>query len=237
MAIKHVAPVVVAGLLLAGCGWAGIGEKTFTDDATVGQEITKVRFDNDSGDVKITIGDEVTVHRSVDHDDDEKPGPTHRVDGDTLILEACSANNCSVDYEVTVPAGTEVDGHVDSGNAEVVGVAAANVEAESGDVTVRDVAGKVNAVAQSGRVTLSGIGGTVVATAESGDVSVGLAEPENVTVTTESGHIELTVPDGSYRVTTSVDSGDLTNDLEDDPDGEHSLTLEADSGDITVRKA
>lgn len=237
MAIRHVAPVVVAGLVLAGCGWAGIGEKTFTDEESIGQDVTKVRFDNDSGDVKITIGDEITVHRNVSHHEDDKPGKTHRVEGDTLVLEQCPAANCSVDYEVTVPEGTEVDGHVDSGVVELVGVAAVNVEAESGDITVRDVPGSVNASVQSGRITLSGIGGAVVATAESGDVEVGLTEPQDVTVTTSSGDIQATVPDGSYRVTTSVDSGTLENDLENDPSGEHTLTFGADSGNITVRKA
>lgn len=238
MAVKRVAAVVVAaGLVLTGCSWLGLGEKTFGDQETIDQDISKVRFDNDSGDVKITIGDEITVRRTVSHHEDDPPGKTHRVDGDTLILEHCPTTNCSVDYEITVPEGTTVDGHVDSGGIELVGVAAVNVEAESGDVTVRDVAGTVNASAQSGRISLSGIGGAVVATAESGDVELTMAEAQDVTVTTSSGSIEVAVPDSDYRVSTTVDSGTLDNDIANDPRGEHTLTLEADSGNVTVRKA
>jgi DUF4097 and DUF4098 domain-containing protein YvlB len=225
--------VGVAGLFLAGCGW--VGQNSFDDHETLGQEISELRFANDSGDVKVSVGDTVEVRRTVRYADD-KPDKTYRVEEDTLLLEECPVRNCTVDYEVTVPAGTKVSGHVDAGNVEVVGTATANVEAESGDITIRDVAGDVNASAQSGSIDLGGIGGAVVAGAESGDVQVGLTAANSVSVETQSGNIEVTVPSGKYHVTASADSGSVANDLGDDPSGEP-IDLSAQSGDITVRAA
>lgn len=236
MGIKHVVAGVTvgsAGLLLAGCGW--VGTSTFDDHEALGQTVTEVRFSNDSGDVTISTGDTVEVRRTVRYGSD-KPGKTYRVDDGALILDACQERNCTIDYEVTVPAGTKVSGHVDSGSVEVTGMATANVEAESGDITVRDVAGEVNASVQSGHIDLAGIGGAVVAGAESGDVSVALVAPKSVSVETQSGNIEVTVPSGKYHVSASTESGSVENDLADDPSG---LPIEANaqSGDVTISAA
>jgi DUF4097 and DUF4098 domain-containing protein YvlB len=225
--------VGVAGLVLAGCGW--VGNTTFDDRETLDETVTELRFSNDSGDVRVSVGDTVEVRRTVSHGD-EKPGRSYRVDDGALVLDACPVRDCKIDYEVTVPAGTKVSGHVDSGTIEVAGVATANVEAESGDITVRDVAGEVNASVQSGSVDLGGIGGTVVAGAESGDVTVGLVTARGVSVETQSGDIEVTVPSGKYHVTASTESGSIDNDLDDDPSG---LPIEASaqSGNVTIRAA
>lgn len=236
MRIRHVVAgitVVAGGLLLAGC--VRFGHDEFSDREELGQEITEVRFTNDSGNVRISVGDTTEVARTVKYDED-KPGKTHRVENGALIVEECPVRNCSIDYELTVPAGTKVSGHVDSGNVEVTGVATANVEAESGDITVRDVAGEVNASVQSGTVDLTGIGGAVVAGAESGDVTVGLTAVRSVFVETQSGNVEVTVPSGKYHVTASTESGNLDNDLGDDPSGEP-IQVSAQSGDVTIRAA
>lgn len=238
MGIKHVVAgvtVVAGGLLLSGCDWGDIDATKFTDHKTLDQTISEVRFANDSGDVRITVGDRLEVRRTVGYHD-TKPGTTYRVDGDALVLEECKERDCWVDYDVTVPEGTKVSGHVDSAKVEVVGVASANIEAESGDVTVRDVDGEVNATAQSGNVDLSGIGDAVVAGAESGNVTVRLASPANVTVSTESGNVDVTVPKGNYQVKTSIDSGDVRNGVGNAASGP-TLDLRAESGNITIQPA
>jgi major membrane immunogen (membrane-anchored lipoprotein) len=238
MGIKHVVAgvaVVAGGLLLSGCDWGDIGATTFTDHESLGQSVSEVRFANDSGDVKITVGDHLEVRRTVGYHD-TKPGKTYRVDGDALVLEECRERDCWVDYDVTVPEGTKVSGHVDSAKVEVVGVASVNVEAESGDVTVRDVDGEVNATAQSGNVDLSGIGSSVVAGAESGNVTVHLDSAANVTASASSGNVEVIVPQGNYQVRTNVDSGDVRNEVGSSASGP-TLDLRTESGNITVEPA
>ncbi|MFI7677052.1 DUF4097 family beta strand repeat-containing protein [Actinophytocola sp. NPDC049390] len=225
--------VGAAGLVLAGCGW--VGQDSFDDRETLGQTITEVRFANDSGDVAIKVGDTAEVARTVRYGGD-MPGKSHRVEDGVLVIEACPVRDCSIDYELTVPADVRVSGEVQSGTVEVTGVATVNVTAESGDITVRDVVGQVNASVQSGTLDLSGIGGAVVAGAESGDVRVGLDAVNSVSVETQSGSIDVTVPSGAYHVTASTESGDIANDLEDDPSGTP-IEASAQSGDVTIRTA
>ena len=68
--------VAASGLLLSACGWGDFGNNKFNDEETLGQTITEVRFANDSGDVKITVGDTVEVRRDVKYDDRSRARPT-----------------------------------------------------------------------------------------------------------------------------------------------------------------
>jgi hypothetical protein len=228
--------IVGGGLLLTACGLEDRYRTTASEHETVHQDISEVRFTNDSGDVKITVGDRVEVRTQVHYADDTPPGKTYRVAGDVLVLEQCEKRNCWVDYEVTVPEDVAVTGHLDSGAAEVTGVRSANVASESGDVTIRDVAGEVNVSAQSGDLDLSGIGGAVVAEASSGNVTIRTTAARNVSASADSGNIELTVPAGDYRVRAEADSGSVTDEVGDAGSGP-TLDLRADSGDVTIRRA
>jgi hypothetical protein len=203
------------------------------DDATVGGHIASVRVSDDSGDVKIHTGDRTSVHRTV-HYNQDKPGVTHHTEGDVLVIESCPVRNCWIDYDVTVPAGTTVDGAVDSGSVNVDGVAGINLKADSGEVIAQGVSGKVNVIAESGSVHLADIGDAVVVQSESGDVSVDNVRGA-VSVQARSGAIRLTVPRGAYRVNASTDSGAVRGDVTDDPSGTRRLDLHTDSGDIVVR--
>lgn len=237
MGIKQVVAgvtIVASGLLLTACDWNDFAKNKFSDEESLSQSVTEVRFTNDSGDVKITQGATLEVRRTVGYRD-TKPGKTYRVNGDALVLEPCAERDCWVSYDITVPDGTKVSGHVDSGNVEIAGVDSVNVEAESGDLTVRDVAGAVNASAQSGNVDLSNVKGAVVAEAQSGNVTVGVTESVAVTATTSSGNIDVTVPDAKYQVDIQTDHMEnITNDLGDDDSGPK-ISLRADSGNVTLK--
>lgn len=237
MRIKRVmagVTIVAGGLLLTACDWGDFGSTKFSDQESLSQPVSEVRFANDSGDVKVTVGDKFEIRRTGGYQD-TKPGKTYRMDGEALVLESCPERNCWVTYDVTVPEGTKVSGKVESGSVEVVGAVSANVAAESGDVTVRDVAGEVNATTQSGNVTLAEIGGAVVAAAQSGDVTVAMSESRSVTATTESGNVDVTVPDASYQVDIQAEGMDnVRNDLGDDQSGPK-INLSTESGEVTLR--
>lgn len=224
--------VVAGGLLLGACDW-GFANEEFTDSTSLSGPVSEVRFANDSGGVTITTGDKLEVRRKVGYRD-TKPGRTFRMDGGALVLGNCPERDCWVSYDVTVPEGTRVSGHLDSGDIEVTGVTSANVEAESGNVTVRDVDGKVNARTQSGNVELSGIGDAVVTGTESGNVTVGLGEPASVTASTSSGNIDVTVPRGDYQVDIQADKA--TNDLGDATSGP-SIDLRTENGNVKLMPA
>jgi hypothetical protein len=214
-----------AGLIvLTACSWDG--GNTATDDATVDQPFTSVRIASDSGAVKIRTGSTATVHRTI-HYDKNRPGTTYRVENSALVVESCKERGCSIDYELTVPAGTRVDGKVDSGNVEVDGVAAVNLKIDSGSTTVRRVSGKVNLDSSSGRVDVSDVSDTVTVRSESGRVTLANVRAA-VTVQAESGAIEASGIDGSADLKTQ--SGHVTVGLANPRD----VRVQADSGNVTV---
>lgn len=228
--------IVATGLgVLTACEW-DISKEKASDGTTITEEFTRVRFTNDSGNMNITTGEESSLSRTIYYEDD-KPGPTHRVENGTLILESCPTRDCYIDYEVVVPEGTTVDGEFNSGNVEISGVAGVNLKASSGDVTVERTDGPVNVDASSGNIELIDIGGAARAEADSGNVTISLSAPNDVRARVSSGNVEVTVPSAAYRVNTQVDSGHVESAIDDDDSAGHSLDLVADSGNITISKA
>lgn len=212
-------------LLVSGCQW-DVAKNTTTDDATVDAKVSTVWLSTAAGDVKIRKGNTTTVHRTV-HYDKDKPGATHKVDGNVLVLEECPVHNCWIDYEVTVPAGTKVDGDVASGAVELTGLGAVNLKAASGDVTVRGASGPVNLDVSSGATRLSDIGAAVAVQAASGEVTVDNAKG-NVTVAAESGGVHAKGVGGAVDVRSH--SGDVDVALT----AAQNVTARADSGAVNV---
>lgn len=255
LAVAGLAMIGLAGVILA--GWSPQARPSPWSIEVQHEElaagITAVRIDDiGSGDVTIRTGDrertsltaQVRTWRWRDGD------LSFVRDGDTLVLEECSG--CSVDYELVVPRGTTVSGETGSGDVIVQGVREVDLELGSGDVSVRDVAGRVQARTGSGAVTLlrvtgpvdvgsssgsisgASLAGPVVADTSSGDVELELTRAQDVRASTSSGDIDLAVPDDRYRVVTDAD-GDVTVDVTVDADARHLLVLETSSGDIAVR--
>ncbi|MFC4945302.1 DUF4097 family beta strand repeat-containing protein [Pseudonocardia sp. GCM10023141] len=226
---------------VAGLGACGLRKAEFSDDATLSQQITAVRVTGDSGDVTVRGGTgPATVHRVVSYSG-EKPGATQRVEGGVLVLEDCTGN-CSVDYTITVPTGTPINGKISSGSYALTGLGAVDVTSDSGDITMDGITGPVRANADSGTIDGRSLrGGRVDATADSGDVRLALTTPQDVTANAGSGSITVTVPAGSsypadsYNVSAVTDSGTATVRIANDPAGAHRLDLRSDSGDVTVQ--
>lgn len=249
--LQGVLALGVAGAVLL-TGACGMVTKQYADNEAVGQTIRSVLVANDSGAVKIRTGGTTRVHRQVHHNSD-RPGASHRVDGDVLILESCPVRNCWIDYDVVVPEGVTVTGKIDSGDVSVEGVRSVNMSADSGDVTVRGVQGKVVVKADSGRVDLVdigdnvsvdvssgsvkavGLGGSADIAASSGSVEVALVEVGDVRARANSGSVQVVVPQGRYRVNAVVDSGDLDNAIGSDVAAANLVDVEADSGDVSIR--
>lgn len=244
--------LAVTGLLILGaCSWS---TSTKTDEGAVDGTITKVSFDNDSGDVTIRVGDQASVKRVINYRHDEPDTQTHRLEGDELILESCPTSNCWIDYEVVVPEGTVVDGEVGSGDSTVSGVAKASVRSSSGDVELRDIDGDARGEAGSGDVIMSaiagastfqadsgaiegtGLNGATTAESSSGSITLTLAQAQNVRAEASSGDVSVTVPSGHYRVVTEASSGDVDSAVSHSDEGKFQIDLRASSGDVTLRQ-
>lgn len=248
--------LAVGGIAMIGIGaavafgWLSSATAEATDQV---DGVSRVRIDNDSGNVSIRAGDvrTTTVRRHFDFRLGE-PGKSFSVEGGELVLDDCGWW-CSVDYELIVPEDMAINGDVKSGDLLLEGVASAEVDASSGDVTVRDVSGPVRLDVSSGDVHLSGVSGPVDVDASSGDVTgdglrgqvtvdassgtirLEMVVPQNVTADASSGDIELTVPDVPYRVEGETDSGDREIRVDQGGDAARTLRLNTSSGDVTVR--
>ncbi|NKQ55858.1 DUF4097 domain-containing protein [Amycolatopsis sp. K13G38] len=216
LAIGGVALIGVGAAI--GFGWWSPASSSILD-SRVGQAITSVRLDVDSSDVRIHAGDVggTTVHQSFRYRHGT-PGDAFQVTGNQLVLAGCGGG-CSVDYDVVVPRGTTVSGDGNSGEIRLQGLAATNVTARSGDVTVLDSTGPVNVRADSGRI------------------QVRLSSPQDVTAEADSGDVNVVVPRDRYRVQVTTDSGEQQVGIGDDPAGTHTLHLQADSGRVTLSPA
>ncbi|RKT84633.1 Putative adhesin [Saccharopolyspora antimicrobica] len=150
----------------------------------------------------------------------------HRVEGGELVLETDCGWNCSVSYEVVLPAQVPVEGELGSGGLTVVGMASVQAEVSSGSVELVDIAGPVGVRASSGGVRVSGtdspvevrsnsgsielvdLGGRVEAEASSGGITgTGLRGAE-IVATSSSGSIELELT-GPQRAEVSTSSGGI----------------------------
>ncbi|ALG14301.1 hypothetical protein AOZ06_52140 [Kibdelosporangium phytohabitans] len=205
-----VCAIGVGTLLLSGCDGFRVNSSNFSDTTDITQKIASVRIDNGSGAVRIRTGATSSVKRTVYYRSDNKPGQTHRVEGDTLVLNECDQNNCSVDYEVTLAAAAKVMGENRSGEVEVTGMSEVGVRAGSGDIRIKDVPGPVTVNVRSGRAELANLGQSAVVEASSGDVVVNGVKGD-VTIKAHSGGTEATGVEGKASISSA--SGDVRLDM------------------------
>ncbi len=139
---------------------------------------------------------------------------------------------------------------------EVPGEAAIDIESVSADVSLRNVAGLVRVRSGSGNVAVDGStsrsltlvtgsgrieGGDVgtprvSAESDSGSISMTLTEPpENVSLITTRGSVELTVPNGRYRVRAETNIGVARIEVETDDASQQEIFVRATLGDIHIR--
>lgn len=248
--------LAIAGLAFIALGlvvWFGWWSPA-TSEATdrLREQVRTIKLDNDSGNVTIRAADTetTTVHQRYEYRWGE-PDKGYKLDDGELTLGDCGWN-CSVDYELTVPRGTLVNGDLDSGELSLTGVSGTDVEVDSGDVDITDVSGPVKVQSDSGSVRLARISGRtdldvssgevlasqlrgpVNVDASSGNVRLELATAQDVRADASSGNIEVLVPDVGYRVTSDVSSGEQAINVRQDPRAEHVLDLHASSGNISA---
>uniref|UniRef100_A0AAU2JX04 DUF4097 domain-containing protein n=1 Tax=Streptomyces sp. NBC_00049 TaxID=2903617 RepID=A0AAU2JX04_9ACTN len=231
-----------AGLLLAGCSFGLGAQKKVTADATVTEAVTAVEVsDTRSGTIEVTTGTGpgVSIRRTVHYRGDTVPTPGQQVSGGVLTFSDGCSDSCHIDYRLEVPASAEVKLESSSGRITVRGVAAAEVESDSGDVRAERIAGPLKVRTSSGDITASGLAGpSATVRSDSGDTRLDFGKaPSSVLVETSSGDVGLKVPQAPYQLAVSTDSGTRDVSLTADPAASSRLTVKTDSGDIRISAA
>ncbi|HEX2328064.1 MAG TPA: DUF4097 family beta strand repeat-containing protein [Candidatus Angelobacter sp.] len=156
--------------------------------------------------------------------------------------------NISIDYDVTVPAQTQLTSRTGSGDQTITGVALplnaqtgsgnvtvdnlgaeARVSSGSGDIKIGSVKGTLTASAGSGNIRAQGVAGEINAHTGSGDVEMRQVSAGNVKVDTGSGNIRLHGIKGGLHA--QAGSGDIVAEGEPTSDWK----LGAGSGSITLK--
>lgn len=153
-----------------------------------------------------------------------KPRTTVSTTGGTAqVSSECRANvvlgDCSVDWEVVVPAGTAV-----------------TIEAGAGEVSVEQ-AGDVEVHLGIGDARLSELSAeTVYVEVGVGDVDLDASSrPSDTTVRTGVGDVELTMPGpGPYRVAARSGTGTVTNRLVTAEDADPRIDVETGVGEVLL---
>lgn len=214
------AVVGVGAGLASACGV--LPQTTARDEAKLSQQVSNVRLDNKSGDVTIRGADgvrQVTVERTIRYVGGKPSLQSVRVDNGTLRLDGCAAPRCDVDYVVTVPTGTVIEGRM-----------------TAGEITLSRL-GKVDVETTSGDIRADGISGDVRIQTQNGTVNVALAKPGNVQTKATNGDVSVSVPAGRYRVTAETTRGDRNVSVNSDPAGTHQLDVRTTNGDVTVKQS
>lgn len=212
--------------LLTGCGLASIGGPT--DESVVNYDVkdkvSTLQLRSGSGDAVITESDRSGIHvtETLQWRGDDKPKAEHKVDGDRLAVSydcGSSWGSCSVNYKIEIPKGLKID-----------------IDAGSGNLTLRGLTGQLDVVNGSGDIEGSDLGSRKgVIENGSGDIELKYtAAPENLDLQNGSGDISVYVPQGSYDVSTDAGSGDTKVDVADTPGAPNKITMESGSGNLNV---
>ncbi|MEU0239581.1 DUF4097 family beta strand repeat-containing protein [Nocardiopsis sp. NPDC006198] len=141
-------------------------------------------------------GDEVVVERTLRGTPLTEPREGAEADGDGLEVEAvCQGipffGGCAVNYEITVPEGTEVTVETVSGRISAENVnGALELSTTSGPVEVSDNVGDVAVDTTSGQVSLAGVEGSVGIDTTSGEVSAA-GSGERLEASSTSGRVDV----------------------------------------------
>ncbi len=247
---------VAVGLAVTGCRFEiNMGSRSITDDASIGGPLTAVQLAAGDGDITIHTGPGAgaAIHRTIHYSGQNKPRPGQQVTNGVLtFVRGCS--DCAIDYELTVPASVRVQIRNGSGSIRVADVAAADIQAGSGDVGVRNVQGKVRAHTGSGSVRVESVGsqtdlhassgditansvngGTLLADTGSGSINLRFsATPSSVRAVTGSGDLLIKLPGGPYRVDHSTGSGDEDVQVATDPAAPAAVYAKTGSGSLRI---
>lgn len=209
--------MVVASAFCAASTPRGSFEKTYQVNGSVDLQVL-----THSGDISVHAGPAGTVSvkgkiyvgnhwMEGDRQQDVsglEQNPPIRQTGNSIQIDYIEMKNISINYDITVPADTQVKTKSASGDQVIVGTAGtAEVNTGSGDVRVRDIKANVQLRTGSGDVEADQLTGQLQAEAGSGNIRLSKISGGEARVQTGSGDIEIR--DVNAPLTVQTGSGDL----------------------------
>jgi hypothetical protein len=219
-----------------------------TVDATFdGTDLRTVDVRLDSGSLILIGTDAPTVRVSARIEDGliATTNSERLEDGRLEVRTSCppvGSNFCHAAYVVEVPSGVDVVVRLGDAGAVVQGIrGAVDVSADQGTIELRDVDGEVTATSDTGSIDAEGLR-TARATfrTDTGGVRATFVdEPTTVDVHTDTGRVDLVVPDSSatYRLDVRSRTGSVSTPVRTDPAAQRSIAVRTMTGSVTVTYA
>jgi hypothetical protein len=220
--------VLVAVAIFLAVDWIATAETRVTTYAVTGSP-TRIVLDAHSGNVDLLGGGTSAVevrrteHLSYGHRAKERRSITRGVLRIDSTCPTVIVGRCSADYRLTVPDNVPITVQTDEGEVHLAAFrGSATIESDSGDVTADAFCGFSLAI-----------------TTGSGNASVSTAcSPQRLSLRSDSGDVEATVPPGRYRVTAETENGDRSvSGITPRPQAPFAIEAVTSRGDVTVRGA
>jgi len=157
---------------------------------------------------RIHVGDRwFAGNRQSDVSELEK-NPPIRQSGNTVNIDYVNVRDIAIDYEITVPADTNLRTRSNSGDQAIDGLTTAlDLESGSGDMRLSNLSGGMKVHTGSGNVDAHDVSGAIIAEAGSGDIHLETKGGGDARVHTGSGDIDLRGIHGGLSV--EAGSGDV----------------------------
>jgi hypothetical protein len=230
---------------------------------TVTQHVTSLNVQSYGAPVRVTAGPGYPVHLTetimFDPQNGGPPAVTQLVSRGRLTLAApsCANSDCSVGFDVTVPAGVAVTAASDGGPVTVYGTAGASLDSGSGPVRATGIDGPLTVTSDGGGVIVDGLTGPLhvdtgsgtllargVAAATTTAITGGggarisfVTAPDAVLVNTDSGAATLALPDGAYALTADSGGGPQQVEIATDPAASASISVSTGGGPLLIEPA
>ncbi|WP_017622888.1 DUF4097 family beta strand repeat-containing protein [Nocardiopsis chromatogenes] len=199
-------------------------ERVVIENRTPG-EVTVTGADTDAVEVRAELNRSLLFEP--DESLDERGGEVRA----EASCQAALMSACSVDYEVVVPEGADVEVNTAGGDVELVGLdGTVRAETVSGPIEAEDLGGDARLEAVSGPIDLTGASGSVEARSVSGPIEMEDVEVDRMIAESTSGPVEI---EGAFG-TAELESTSGTVEVET-REGFESLRAESTSGDIEFR--
>ncbi|MDI5965054.1 DUF4097 family beta strand repeat-containing protein [Streptomyces sp. SL13] len=207
---------------LSACDVTVVGQHSRTVSYAVSAPVRALVVHDDTGSIHVTRGASgLRVTERQGYRGKTAPHTTHAVAAGTLTL-AHTCRDCSVSYDVQLPAGTSVD-----------------LRTDTGSVVLDGLSGPVDAATDTGSVTATGLtGGRARLTTGTGSVNAAFGRPPaTLDATADTGSVTLTLPSApAYAVTAGSGTGHVSVGVRRDDSARYRVTAHTDTGDVAIRR-
>jgi hypothetical protein len=236
---------VVAVLLFAFGATKAVGlitRHTDTHTRTLAAVPTMV-IDAGTGDVRIVAADRTDVRLTTREKRSVWSGGHAKVSGDARRLDLdddCDSalvidDTCDVSYFLEVPRATDVRVVTGTGDLRAENLeGSVDMQAGTGDLHIVGVRGPLRLGTDTGDVHVTAPSSAIVARTSTGDIDVEASTPGTIQAQADTGDVDISVPDLTYKVDVHTDTGDESVDVRRDDASPRKLRAHTQTGDVHV---